>query len=144
MAKKKHAGGRPTIYSEEVLEKTQKYLEETNDEYLAIKGKGGRVVNHKLVVHLPSIEGLARYLQVHRDTIYSWKGQYPKFSYILGQILTEQAKRLLENGLSGNYNSNIVKLALGKHGYKEQQEVEHSGELLLPLTNALKDISKKK
>lgn len=54
--------GRPTIYSEELLEKSVHYLanfEELGDE-------------------IPSNVGLALYLGVHRDTIQVWGGQLKK------------------------------------------------------------------
>ena len=117
-------GGRPTEYNEETISKAEEYLKQCKDVYLPIKGRNRRVISHKFKVNLPSIEGLSIYLNVTRPTIYDWKERYEGFSYILDRILAEQARRLLENGLSGDYNANIAKLALGKHGYKESSETD--------------------
>lgn len=114
------AGGRPTKYSKEILEKAEEYLAVCKDVIL----DDGKL----LKVNFPSMGGLALFLDVHRDTIYEWRSKHPEFSYILDKILVEQERRLIENGLSGHYNSNIAKLVLGKHGYKEQSDLTSGGE----------------
>lgn len=107
-------GGRPTDYSLEILNKAQKYLKQCKDE----------VIENKLRVDLPSIEGLAIYLKVHRDTLYEWAKIHPGISDTLEEIKAEQAKRLLNKGLSGEYNSTIAKLILSSnHGMKEKTDV---------------------
>jgi len=106
---------RPTDYTQELIEKAKDYLE--NHE------KHGDVV--------PSVAGLAKHLEIHRSTIYDWKSQEDKkeFSDILANILSTQEQILINKGLKNEFNSAIVKLMLGKHGYSEKQEskVEHSG-----------------
>lgn len=78
-------------------------------------------------VELPSVAGLAVFLGVARSTVYAWKDDETElgkqFSDILERILAEQEKRLVNNGLSGVYNANIAKLALGKHGYTDKTDV---------------------
>ena len=106
-------GGRPSLYGPEILEKTQYYLE--NYESL------GDVI--------PSNKGLALHIRVHRDTIQAW-GRDPEkeeFSYILDRLQATQHQVLFNKGLTGKFNSNICKLALGKHGYSDRQETELSG-----------------
>lgn len=100
--------GRPSKYTKALLKKAADYLENYRDT--------GDVI--------PSIEGLARALNIGRQTIYDWKKDERKveFAYILEQILSEQARSLLNNGLLGIFNSAIAKLALGKHGYSEKSE----------------------
>jgi hypothetical protein len=66
-------------------------------------------------------------LEIDRSTLYDWKTKYGEFSYIVNEVMQEQAKRLFSNGLSGAYNASIAKLMLTKHGYSEKQEIEHSG-----------------
>lgn len=100
--------GRPTEYNEEILNKAKEYLESCTDTDKGVK--------------LPSIEGLARYLQIARSTLYLWEKEHQDFSDILEDIKTEQAERLINNGLSGNYNSTITKLILTKHGYSDKTE----------------------
>ena len=79
---------------------------------------------------LPSIEGLARYLEVSRDTLYEWEKQYPEFSDILEAVRAEQADRLINNGLSGDYNPTITKLMLSKHGYSDKTDITTAGQPL--------------
>lgn len=101
---------RPTDYSEQTLEKTKDYL--------------ANYKNYDDVI--PSIAGLAVVLGCARKTIYEWISQEDKeeFSNILATLLSTQEKVLMNKGLSGDFNSNIVKLALGKHGYHDKQETD--------------------
>jgi len=102
--------GRPTDYNESILEKANNYLENYKDE--------GDVI--------PSIAGLACVLKIARSTIYDWAKQEDKkaFSDILDDILSKQERVLMNKGLDGEFNSAIVKLALGKHGYSDKQETD--------------------
>ena len=102
--------GRPTKYSQEIIDKSLYYLENYQD--------NGDVI--------PSIEGLSEHLELNRDTLYDWKGQEGKedFSDILSQILVRQARVLINSGLKGDFNAAICKLALGKHGYHDKQETD--------------------
>lgn len=97
--------GRPPDYNDQTVEKAKEYLESCDKE-------------------LPSLEGLAVFLEIHRSTVYDWKEKYSDFSDILERILTEQAKRLMNNGLSGKWNSTISKLILTKHGYSDKTETD--------------------
>lgn len=111
----KHAGGRPTDYEGELtINKVREYLDSCID---TEKGNG------KLDVKLPSIEGLAIYLDVSRECIYEWEKVHEEFSYILDKVRQKQAEKLLNKGLSGEYNSTIAKLILTKHGYVDKQEI---------------------
>ena len=98
--------GRPTKYNPEILEKARAYI----DNY----GEFGDVI--------PSVAGLSLVLQISRETVYDWAKQEEKqeFSYILQDILAKQESLLVNNGLDGEFNSNITKLVLGKHGYHEK------------------------
>lgn len=84
---------------------------------------------------VPSVAGLACYLGKHRSTMYDYADQSSEFSDILESVKTVQENKLLNKGLTGEFNSNIVKLMLGKHGYTDKQEVDQT------VTNKL-DISK--
>lgn len=102
-------GGRPTDYNDAILKKTKLYLDTFDSE--------GDVI--------PTIAGLALYLGLSRETIYDWSSQDTKkeFSDIVKDLMAKQEKTLINSGLSGKFNSNIVKLALGKHGYSDKQEL---------------------
>ena len=106
------------------------YLESCKDSYTE---------RDKLKVKLPSIEWLARHFQkenipVHRSTIYEWKETYPEFSDILEAILSEQAERLINSSISGEYNSNIAKLLMGKHWYSDKQEIDQKTDGKIEIT----------
>jgi len=102
--------GRPTDYNEEVLEKAKEYLE----------------TYENLGEVIPSVEGLACFIEIARSTIYEWIGQEDKkdFSDIVERILAHQGKTLANKGLKGEFNPTIAKLMMGKHGYKDSSENE--------------------
>ena len=107
------AGGRPTKYTNETVSLIRDYIENYEET--------GDVI--------PSIAGLACVLGVRRETLHAWSREdgKPEFSLILGELLAKQERVLFNNGLNGTFNSNICKLALGKHGYHEKSIQEQSG-----------------
>ena len=120
--------GRPLDYNVATIDKANEYIkscQDTLDQY------------GKSIVKLPSISGLALYLDVTRETVYDWKSKYPEFSYILGRILLLQEEKLINSGLGGQYNSAIAKLALGKHGYHEKNDTTISGDPEKPLVTRI-------
>lgn len=126
------AGGRPTEYNSEVISRAKAYLSECVDEaYQLIKSDGDKTTSfeNKVRVKLPTIEGLALYLKIHKDTVYAWEKEHEEFSDVISELRQKQAEALINNGLSGDYNPTIAKVLLSKHGYKEEvkTEQEHSG-----------------
>jgi hypothetical protein len=105
--------GRPTDYTEELLQKARDYVS------VAISDE-----------KLPSIAGLAKHLGLSRSTIYDWASQEDKkeFSYILEDVLSTQEEELINKGLTGKYNSTITKLILTKHGYSDKADVTSDGQ----------------
>lgn len=117
--------GRPTKYDDSIVEKAREYLEACEDEeYERVKTEGDKSTSYELSVKvkIPTIEGLSLYLKVRRSTVYEWIEKYEEFSDIVDEIMAVQAQRLLENGLSGIYNSKIAQIMLSKHGYIERKE----------------------
>jgi len=102
--------GRPTHYSDEIENKAR--------EYLNVWAELGHAV--------PSVAGLAIYLKRRRSVLYQWAAHADneEFKGILEDITTLQEEIALSNGLTGDYNSAIVKLLLGKHGYSEKVETQ--------------------
>jgi len=103
-------GGRPTEYTPEMLVKAQDY-----------------VLNYeKYGDAIPSQSGLAIHLDLHRETLRVWGKDKEKHEFIgiLERIQAKQEVVLINKGLTGDFNSNICKLALGKHGYSDKQELE--------------------
>lgn len=121
---KKHPGGRPTNCTKDVMDATRYYLGFCRDEqYRILKsdGKASTSWDNKWRVFFPSIAGLARYLRVARNTIRQWREKNPEFDALCEDILAEQESRLLSNGLSGDYNPQIAKMILTKHGYSDDE-----------------------
>ena len=98
---------RPTKWSEEIEERATRYI-----------------IDYQIYGDMiPSIEGMAEHLELHRDTLYAWAKDKDKgFSDILGRCMQVQAKTLVNNGLNNTFNSAITKLVLGKHGYHDKME----------------------
>jgi hypothetical protein len=106
--------GRPSKYSPEMLAKAQEYLD---GEYL----QGGKVI--------PSNVGLALHLRVDTQTLDNWADNPDNIEFfgILRDIQAKQCELLINSGLTGDFNSAITKLVLGKHGYSEKQETTLQG-----------------
>lgn len=118
--------GRPTDYTDQIPARTQEYLDSCQDEVRqVVVGESEKFTSYKekVVVKIPTIEGLARFLGIHKDTIYEWEKIHPGFSDVLQALRSEQAARLINNGLSGDYNPVVAKLLLGKHGYADKSEL---------------------
>lgn len=127
--KKKHPGGRPTLYNAEMLRKAKDYLNN-------YKEFGGQVI--------PSVAGLAIALGVSKQVMYDWCEIHPEFLDTLTAVKETQEALLLNKGLSGEYQPTITKLLLSNHGHHERQEVQHDGidkisVIIQPVDNADKD-----
>lgn len=125
--------GRPSDYREDYIEVVDMYLEDRKDYY--------DTETKKFKVRIPTIEGFAQFIGVNKTTLYEWEKKHPEFSNALDKIRTEQQQRLIDNGLSGDYNPTIAKLVLSaNHGMREKSDVTtNDKELPTPLLNALHD-----
>lgn len=121
--------GRPLTYSKDILDNAEKYLELCQDEEVEQEKKEG-FVTYKIKAKLPTKGGLARHLGVSRDTLYEWAKEYKEFSYIMETLGAEQEDRLINSGLSGDYNPTIAKVLLTKHGYIDKQDVTSDGKAI--------------
>jgi hypothetical protein len=139
MGKPKAKMGRPTEYSATFVAKAYEYLAQCQDdefEFHKTRGEKSDSYDRILKVKLPTIEGLAIYLQVAVSSLYAWAELHDDFSKALEDIKTAQKDRLIEKGLSGEYNSTIAKLVLSSnHGMREKTEtdVTSGGEKLQPV-----------
>lgn len=98
---------RPTKYSDEMLERAQGYV---------IDPTG----------HVPTVAGLARFLNVSRETMYEWGRVHPEFSDTLSALMDEQQEKLIQGGLGGDFNATIAKLMLANHGFHDKADNTHS------------------
>lgn len=129
----KHPGGRPTKLTAEIKKQAVKYLEDSKDTIEHFEGDSGKHWE-TIRVKLPTIEGLARVLKVNRATLYNWAEKDQEFLDILDDIKSEQADRLINRGLAGEYNPTMAKLMLTKHGYSDKTETDiTSGGQALPV-----------
>jgi len=108
IAKPKHAGGRPTKYTAEVIRKATDYIEN-------YESYGDTI---------PSIAGLAQEIELSRETIHTWAKDKNKkqFSDIIKALSYAQERKLLNGGLKAELNPTITKLVLSKHGYHDNPQ----------------------
>ena len=120
--------GRPTKYSDSILEKAQVFLKECVDEieeWHKTRGEKSNSFERITHVNLPTVEGLAIYLKVHRDTLYEWSSKHKEFSDTLEQLSQLQRDVLTKKALSGEYSPIIAKLLLSSnHGMAEKTETD--------------------
>jgi hypothetical protein len=102
--------GRPTIYSDALMQKAREYVE----------GDYDTIYSHSIPSHL----GLCEALSITKSTLYKWAGEEGKeaFADILARCNAKQHNILIAKGLSGDFNASIAKLVLGKHGYHDRVE----------------------
>lgn len=144
--------GRPTKYDRKYIQEAEEYLKKCIDEYKMIdeykEADGIKVAKEDntkefktakikerrksiIKVKLPTIEGLALKLNVSRKTLYNWAEKHNAFLHTLEKIEREQKNRLLNKGLSGEYNSTIAKLILSSnHGMVERKDLTTDGKEL--------------
>ena len=105
----KDKGGRPTKLTDELKAKAELYL----TDYLS---------NEDIV---PSVAGLACYLEISRSSLYNYKDENARFLDIVERVELLQEKMLVNGGLMGDFNPTIAKLMMTKHGYSDKQEVDN-------------------
>jgi len=104
--------GRNKLLNDEIRKEAEKYLRDTE--------------NMSANTLLPTIDGLALYIKIHRDTVYQWEKEDPDWADFLDELRATQAEKLIQNGLMGRYNAPMSKMLLSKHGYVEQSSVDHT------------------
>lgn len=118
--------GRPSEYKPEYIEKVDEYLsrcEDYHEEFHKTRGAQSDSYERVKVVRLPKVEEFAAFIGVSKSTVYYWAESNPEFSDALEKILDAQKNKLIDKGLSGEYNSTIAKLMLSSnHGMAEKTE----------------------
>ena len=105
----KNKVGRPSKFAES-LKKAKEYL------------MGGYETVGDVV---PSVAGLACYLGISRSTAQEYAKENSEFSGTLEAIKTLQENKLINKGLTGDFNPTITKLMLANHGYSDKSEVDN-------------------
>jgi hypothetical protein len=103
------AGGRPTKYTPELVAAAYDYIDNYQE--------AGDM--------MPSHVGMACAINIAISTLYAWaEDENKEFSDILALCMQKQQRVLFNGGLGGDFNAAITKLALGKHGFSDKQDVE--------------------
>ena len=106
--RKKHAGGRPSIYRDDMPAKIHKYIK-------AQKDKGS----------IPTYAGACLALGIVKDTLYTWEKDADKeeFSDALHTLRLEQEDLLLTGAIQGKFKERSSLFILSSvHGYVERKE----------------------
>lgn len=104
---KKKLIGRPTKYIPDIIyPQVEEYFEQCGREQTT----------------LPTIEGLALYLNVNTDTLGEWSKQHPEFSVTIKKIFEKQKEQLMNDGMYGGKEVNAamaIFLLKANHGLKD-------------------------
>lgn len=133
----KHAGGRPPKYKKkyctDILEYFKKppYKAEYKIEYFS-DGSIKSQVPIMTATEFPTFQGFADDIGVHIDTLNEWCKKYEEFSEAYKRAKQLQEKIWLVNSMQNLYNAQFAQF-FGKNclGYRDKQEIEHSGNLKL-------------
>lgn len=122
--------GRPSKYDVAFIDAVDKYLEENQDEERQVlkyeSAKWSIWYDTKLVVKLPTLEWFARYIGIAKSTLQEREKEHSEFSVALDKIREEQRQRLLNNWLSGDYNSTIAKLVLSSNHWMSEKILQET------------------
>jgi hypothetical protein len=120
--------GRPTKLTDDVFKQAENYIA---GDWMKL----GHII--------PSAVGLAKVLGVSKKTIYNWADSNEDFLHILASLNSEQEFTLINNGLSGEFNTAITKLVLAKHDYSDKvsQDVTSSDGSMKPTVIELVGVS---
>jgi hypothetical protein len=98
--------GRPTKLTPQTYSQIEEYIKSCGREQ----------------TQLPTLEGLARYLNVNTDTIQEWSKKNKDFSVSIKRILERQKEQLMNDGMYGGKEVNAamaIFLLKVNHGMKE-------------------------
>jgi len=108
--------GRKTKYEgQKTLTKAREYVKD----WAKHDSKYGAVI--------PTVEGLALYLKVHRDTVHTWTKDPEKeeFSDIVKEMYQVQGALLVNKSLTGDFREKTSNALLSRHhDYGERQHID--------------------
>ena len=133
----KHPGGRPTKYKKQYCKDMIEYFtrEATTTEYEEEYFSDGELKKKKPIIianNIPTFQGFAHKIGVNIDTLTEWNNTHEEFSVAYKEAKELQEKIWLENSMCGRYSPQFA-IFFGKNclGYKDKQEIEHSGVIKL-------------
>ncbi|HCH26999.1 MAG TPA: hypothetical protein DEV38_07455 [Psychrobacter sp.] len=110
MGEDTNVGGCPSKLDDELIAKAEEYIYDfrSNDDIV------------------PSVAGLACYLEISRSSVYNYKDKSNRFLDIVERVELLQEKMLINGGLKGDFNAAITKLMMAKRGYSDSQVVDNT------------------
>lgn len=110
--KKKHAGGRPTKYRNELCASLIRFfdIEPVIYKDVTITSKDGATVEKTIpeAAPLPFFEDWCWSVGISKDTMCEWVKKYPEFSDAYTRAKALQKKILVVNGLEGRYDAKFA------------------------------------
>lgn len=100
--------GRPTKYNAEMQAQADAY-----------------VLRWAEVDAVPSRVGLCCWLGISKQTSFNWEKDYPQFLDTLQAVDALQEHTAMNKGITGEFNSTIVKLVLANHGYSDKVQQDN-------------------
>lgn len=88
----KKKDGRPTKYNPHIFTQIEEYMQSCSREQTS----------------LPTIEGLAGYLNITSETIRQWAKQHKDFSLTIKKIIDKQKQQLIDDGMYGGKEVNAA------------------------------------
>lgn len=121
------AGGRPTDYRHEYCDRIIEHFDKEpfTSSYDEASGK-----TYRSAILLPTLTNFARSIGVARSTIYKWAEEHQEFSDAIKRAQELQEEVLMQNGLFGAYDKTFaIFTAKNICGWKDKQEIDHSGRI---------------
>lgn len=71
---------------------------------------------------IPSVAGMCIHMGIVKSTLHIWAKENTRISNALKNVKLYQENKLLNGGLSGEFNAAITKLVLHNHGYSDKSD----------------------
>lgn len=121
---------RPTKYKKKYCQMMLDFFNVTPTYMQEVINQKGQKIEIEKVSDLPTFEGFACLISVHRETLLNWCKEFPEFFDTYRKCQEYQKNILVQNGLHGNYNSLFAKfVAINATDMREKQEIKHSGSI---------------
>ena len=131
----KHPGGRPPKYHPDLCKDLVKFFDRPfyikKIERKNVDGEWVEV-EHEVPNRTPFLIDWVMKHDLHTETPSEWAKKYPEFSVAYNRAKTLQERFLVELGIKGDHNGFMTFQTLKNvSGWRDKQEVEHTGDLIL-------------